>query len=318
MADKRMWGDKPYYSLDYYLKETFGRKLYKLSLNGGLTCPNRDGTLGLGGCIFCSSGGSGDFGASPFLSVSEQIEAGKELIYKKLPATLKTSSINSSEKEASFIAYFQAYTNTYGEISYLRKLFMEALDNKDIAVLSIATRPDCLGEEVLELLSECSAKKPLWVELGLQSIHEDTARFIRRGYTLPVFEKAVKDLNTVGAKIITHMILGLPGEDNLKVLASMKYLGNQPIQGIKLQLLHVLKDTDLAHITYKAMELDEYTDLLISCIENLPEDKVIHRLTGDGPKKLLLSPLWSGNKKLVLNYIHKEMKARDSWQGKSF
>jgi radical SAM protein (TIGR01212 family) len=194
---------------------------------------------------------------------------------------------------------------------------MEALNHKDIALLSIATRPDCLGVEVLELLAECAAKKPLWVELGLQTIHEDTARFIRRGYSLSVFEKAVRDLNALGAKIITHMILGLPGEDSSKVLTSMEYLAKQQIQGVKLQLLHVLKDTDLAHIPYNPLELEEYTDLLIACIENLPENMVIHRLTGDGPKKLLLSPLWSGNKKLVLNHIHKEMKARDSWQGKS-
>ena len=317
MSEKRMRGDKPYYSLDYYLKETFGRKIYKLSLNAGLTCPNRDGTLGLGGCIFCSSGGSGDFGASPLLSVTEQIEAGKALIYKKLPAAVKAAPVNSGENEASFIAYFQAYTNTYGEISYLRKTFMEALNHKDIALLSIATRPDCLGEEVLKLLAECAAKKPLWVELGLQTIHEDTAELIRRGYPLSVFEKAVEELNAIGAEIITHMILGLPGEDSSKVLASMDYLAKQPIRGIKLQLLHVLKDTDLAHIPYKAMELEDYTDLLIACIEKLPDSMVIHRLTGDGPKKLLISPLWSGNKKLVLNHIHKEMKARDSWQGKS-
>lgn len=314
MTEKKMWGDKPYYSLDYYLKETFGRKLYKISLNAGLTCPNRDGTLGTGGCIFCSAGGSGDFGASPALTISEQIEEAKGRVYQKLPESLKNPQGNLLP---SFIAYFQAYTNTYGDISYLRKIYHEALSNENTALLSIATRPDCLGGEVLDLLAECAGIKPLWVELGLQTSHEDTAELIGRGYSLPVFEKAVKDLNNIGAKVIVHMITGLPGENASKVLSSMDYIRSQPVHGIKLQLLHVLKDTPLAGMDYKALELEEYTDILISCIERLPQDMVIHRLTGDGPKKLLLAPLWSGNKKHVLNFIHKEMKARDSWQGKA-
>ncbi|SHO54094.1 TIGR01212 family radical SAM protein [Anaerocolumna xylanovorans] len=300
-----MWGDKPYYSLDYYLKETFGRKIYKISLNAGLTCPNRDGTLGVNGCIFCSEGGSGDFSSSPSLSITSQIEEAKNRVSGKLPAG-----------QTSFIAYFQAYTNTYGEISYLRKIFHEALSNEDIVLLSIATRPDCLGAEVLALLSECAKIKPLWVELGLQTIHEDTARLIRRGYSLSVFEKAVRDLNDIGAKVIVHMILGLPGESPSMMLSSMDYLGSQPVHGIKLQLLHVLRDTELAAMPYEALALEEYTDLLIACIERLPQNIVIHRLTGDGPKKLLLAPLWSSNKKLVLNFIRREMKVRDSWQGK--
>jgi radical SAM protein (TIGR01212 family) len=313
LSEKKMWGDKPYYSLDYYLKETFGRKIYKISLNAGLTCPNRDGTLGRNGCIFCSEGGSGDFSASPFLSITSQIEEAKKRVSAKLPAGQKSTS---QAGQASFIAYFQAYTNTYGEISYLRKIFYEALCNEDVALLSIATRPDCLGKEVLALLSECTRIKPLWVELGLQTIHEDTARLIRRGYPLSVFEKAVKDLNSIGAKVIVHMILGLPGESSSMVLSSMDYLGRQQVHGIKLQLLHVLKNTELAALPYKALTLEEYTDLLLACLERLPQNMAIHRLTGDGPKKLLLAPLWSRNKKLVLNFIRKEMKARDSWQGK--
>lgn len=313
MSEKKMWGDKPYYSLDYYLKETFGRKIYKISLNAGLTCPNRDGTLGMNGCIFCSEGGSGDFSASPSLSVTSQIEEAKGRVSAKLPAGQKSAD---EAGQASFIAYFQAYTNTYGEISYLRKIFYEAIYNEDIVLLSIATRPDCLGEEVLALLSECAGIKPLWVELGLQTIHEDTAKFIRRGYPLSVFEKAVRDLNNIGAKVIVHMILGLPGESPSRMLSSIDYLGGQQIHGVKLALLHVLKNTELAAIPYEALTLEEYTDLLLACIERLPQNIVIHRLTGDGPKKLLLAPLWSSNKKLVLNFIRKEMKVRDSWQGK--
>lgn len=313
MSEKKMWGDKPYYSLDYYLKETFGRKIYKISLNAGLTCPNRDGTLGMNGCIFCSEGGSGDFSASPSLSITSQIEEAKGRVSAKLPAGQKSAD---EAGQASFIAYFQAYTNTYGEISYLRKIFYEAIYNKDIVLLSIATRPDCLGEEVLALLSECARIKPLWVELGLQTIHEDTAKFIRRGYPLSVFEKAVRDLNNIGAKVIVHMILGLPGESPSRMLSSIDYLGGQQIHGVKLALLHVLKNTELAAIPYEALTLEEYTDLLLACIERLPQNIVIHRLTGDGPKKLLLAPLWSSNKKLVLNFIRKEMKVRDSWQGK--
>ncbi len=343
MSEKRMWGEKPYYSLDYYLKETYGRKLYKISLDAGLTCPNRDGTLGTNGCIFCSEGGSGDFSASSNLSITEQIEEAKERVYLKLPASqrpaklkLNTHKIDGQRPDdqgpvnhpanpnkethtgqGSFIAYFQAFTNTYGDISYLRKIYREALYHDDIAILSIATRPDCLGDEVLELLAECARIKPLWVELGLQTCHEETAELIHRGYTLPVFEKAVKDLNAIGAKIIVHMILGLPGENNEMILSSMDYLKSQPVHGIKLQLLHVLKNTALSLMPYRAMELEEYIDLLLACVERLPQDMVIHRLTGDGPKKLLLAPLWSGNKKLVLNTITKEMKARDTWQGKA-
>lgn len=315
MSEKRMWVEKPYYSLNYYLKETYGRKLYKISLDAGLTCPNRDGTLGTDGCIFCSEGGSGDFSASSKLSITDQIEEAKERVCQKLPAGQRSAEPYAGQ--ASFIAYFQAFTNTYGDISYLRKIYREALYHEDIAILSIATRPDCLGDEVLELLSECARIKPLWVELGLQTCHEETAELIHRGYTLPVFEKAVRDLNAIGAKVIVHMILGLPGENNEMILSSMEYLKSQPVHGIKLQLLHVLKNTALSQMPYRAMELKEYIDLLLACVERLPQDMVIHRLTGDGPKKLLLAPLWSGNKKLVLNTITKEMKARDTWQGKA-
>ena len=229
------WGEKRYYSLDYYLKKTYGEKLYKISLDGGMTCPNRDGTLGTHGCIFCSRGGSGDFAASRTLSVTEQIEAGKQQSAKKYTGS-------------SYIAYFQAYTNTYASLEYLETLYMEAITHPDIRILSIATRPDCLSEKILDLLENLNRIKPVWVELGLQTIHEESARYIRRGYKLPVFENAVSELRKRGIDVIVHTILCLPNETEQDILKTIEYLNHQDIQGIKLQLLHVLKDTDLADI----------------------------------------------------------------------
>lgn len=311
----RHWGDKPYYSLDYYLKQTYGRKLYKLSLNGGLTCPNRDGTLGTRGCIFCSGGGSGDFSASATLSITDQIEDAKKKVNPKWkPSKEITDSANS--QNGNYIAYFQAYTNTYGELSYLEKIYTEAIHHPDIAILSIATRPDCLNDEVLSLLARLNEIKPIWVELGLQTRHEDTAKFIRRGYSLPIFETAVANLQARNITTLVHLILGLPGESTSDILETVSYVASMPVQGVKLQLLHILKDTDLAAYNFKTLTMEEYVDLLINCIEILPYDMVIHRLTGDGPKNLLLAPLWSGNKKAVLNLIHKELKKRETWQGK--
>ena len=303
------WNQKPYHSLDYMLRERFGEKIYKVSLDGGMTCPNRDGTLGNKGCIFCSAGGSGDFAGDRRLSVTEQIEQQKQLLSKKRPA-------------GKYIAYFQAYTNTYAPVSYLRRIFSEALAHPDIVGLSIGTRPDCLGDDVLSLLSELNRQKPVWVELGLQTIHEKTAHYIRRGYQLNCFEDAVKNLRQISIEVIVHTILWLPGETQEYILQKIDYLNRLDIQGIKLQLLHVLRGTDLALDYEKGLfevySMEEYLDLLISCLEHLRPDLVIHRITGDGPKKLLIAPVWSSNKRTVLNTLHKEMKERNTWQGKLY
>lgn len=301
------WGEKRYYSLDYYLKQTYGEKLYKLPLNGGMTCPNRDGTLGSRGCIFCSSGGSGDFAPDASLSISGQIARGKSLLDRKY-------------KGSAYIAYFQAYTNTYAPLNHLQKIFTEAAAHPDIRILSIATRPDCLGKDILELLSVLNQKKPVWIELGLQTIHEESAQFIRRGYSLPVFEKAVAALRALGIQVIVHTILGLPGEDAGMVLETMRYLNHMDIQGVKLQLLHILKHTDLADFyrlhPFHVLSMEEYFSLLGRCINGLRPDIVIHRLTGDGPKSLLIEPSWSGHKRLVLNQMQSYFKQHDIWQGK--
>jgi radical SAM protein (TIGR01212 family) len=306
-----MWGNKRYHSLDYELKQQYGHKIYKLSLNGGMSCPNRDGTIDTRGCIFCSEGGSGDFAASSLLSVTEQIDEAKNRIISKV----------MTKDQLQYIAYFQAYTNTHAPVAYLRRIFTEAIMQPDVVILSIATRPDCLGDQVLSLSGELNRIKPVWIELGLQTIHEKTAAFIRRGYPLSVFEGAVKNLNRLGIPVIVHTILGLPTETKHDMLLTMEYLGKLPIQGIKLQLLHILKGTDLGLLYEKGcinntLSMEEYIDIVIACLEHLPKDVVIHRITGDGPKKLLLAPLWSGNKKLVLNSIHKQLEERDTWQGK--
>lgn len=285
-----------YYSLNKYLRDTFGDKIYKLSLNAGFTCPNRDGKLGTKGCIFCSAGGSGDFAESSSLSITQQIERGKERVAKKI-------------KSGKYIAYFQAYTNTYAPVEILKSKYMEAVNHKDIVALSVATRPDCLGGDVLKLLDEINKIKPVFVELGLQTIHERTARYIRRGYTLDVYDKAVSDLKKIGVNTVVHLILGLPGETKQDMLDSVKYVCESGIDGIKLQLLHVLKNTDLekdyAQGKFKTLEMDEYLDILKSCVDIIPDNIVIHRLTGDGAKKDLISPLWSADKKKVLNAINK-------------
>lgn len=309
MVDFMKWLEKPYHSLDYMLKERFGEKVYKLTLNGGMSCPNRDGKLGTGGCIFCSAGGSGDFAGDPAQSIDQQIAQQKELICKKRPVN-------------TFIAYFQAYTNTYAPVEYLRALFTQALSHPEVAALSIGTRPDCLGEDVLDLLSQLNRIKPVWVELGLQTIHPATARYIRRGYPLSCFEEAVKNLHARDLDIIVHTILGLPGETTEQMLQTISFLNHQPIQGIKIQLLHVLKGTDLAddYLAGKFCVLSQeaYVDLVISCLEHLSPDIVVHRITGDGPRDLLIAPLWSSAKRTVLNEIHHQMKERNTWQGKYY
>ena len=303
------WGDKRYYSLDYYLKNTFGEKVYRLSLNGGMTCPNRDGTLGTCGCIFCSAGGSGDFAAAPTLSVTAQIEQAKERVAAK----------SNCRK---YIAYFQAYTNTYAPVDYLRKIFTEAISHPDIVALSIATRCDCLSDEILDLLEELNYQKPVWIELGLQTIHDDTLRRIRSGFTLSQYESAVLTLRSRNITVITHLILGLPGETKEMMLASVTHIAKLPIQGVKLHLLHVLKGTELGRqyeaTPFPLFSLEEYCDFVAECIALLPPKMVIHRLTGDGPRKLLLAPLWSTDKKRVLNTIQKSLRERNLWQGKFF
>ena len=307
------WNGKPYYSLDYYLKETFGTKVYKLALDGGMTCPNRDGTIGTGGCIFCSEGCSGDFAAKRNVSVRAQVESAKQRVSAKMSAS------------GPYIAYFQSYTNTHAPLSYLEQLFSEAISLPEICALSIGTRPDCLPDETIELLAQLNKTKPVWVELGLQTIHEKTAEYIRRGYELSVFEDAFHRLKAAGLSVIVHVILGLPGESNEEILDTIRYLSalnhdGKRIDGIKLQLLHVLKGTDLNDIylsgAFQTMELDEYLELVSDCLKILPQDIVIHRVSGDGPKSILTAPLWSGNKRMVLNSMTKYFKEHEVWQGK--
>jgi len=302
------WNGKPYHSLDFYLKETFGKKVYKLALDGGMTCPNRDGRLGTGGCIFCSEGGSGDFAARRTLSVREQVDQAKARVAKKIDV-----------ETGSFIAYFQSYTNTYAPLPYLESLFSEAIALPEICALSIGTRPDCLPDETVALLSELNEKKPVWVELGLQTIHEKTAEFIRRGYRLPVFEDAYQRLKEAGLTVIVHVILGLPGETKEDMLDTVRYLARLRVDGVKLQLLHVLKGTDLDTLyqagAFQTLELSQYLEIVGDCLKLLPPETVIHRLSGDGPKSLLTAPLWSGNKRLVLNSLAKYLKEEGIWQG---
>lgn len=285
-----------YYSFNQYLKDTFGCKVYKISINAGFTCPNRDGTLGTRGCIFCSRGGSGDFAESSSLSVTEQIESRKQRVSKKI-------------KSGKYIAYFQAFTNTYAPVEVLAEKYCEAINHPDIVGISIATRPDCLGEEVLTLLSEINKIKPVFVELGLQTIHEKTAEYIRRGYPLSVYDNAVKALKAAGINTVVHLIIGLPNESREEMLESVEYACKSGADGIKLQLLHILKGTDLADDylsgKFETLSMEEYLSIIKDCVEIIPKNVVIHRLTGDGPKKDLIAPLWSADKKSVLNALNK-------------
>ena len=306
------WLGKPYYSLDAFCKNTYGEKLYKIALNAGLTCPNRDGTLDTGGCIFCHAGGSGDFAVdmAAVPTIPAQLAAGRKLFREK-----KTGN--------HFIAYFQAYTNTYGPVPYLRTIYEDALTEESVRGISIATRPDCLEEEILTLLVDIKRKFPdkfVWIELGLQTIHERTARFIRRGYDLPCFDNAVRMLHAASIPVIVHLIIGLPGESEQDVLATIDYLNHTGIWGVKLQLLHVLKGTGLETLfqngTLSVLSKEAYLDILLHCLEHLSPETVVHRLTGDGAKELLLAPLWSLRKKEVLNSLHHEMKIRRTFQGR--
>lgn len=288
-----------YLSFNKYLKDKFGQKVYKISLDGGFTCPNRDGKTGTRGCIFCSKGGSGDFAESRKMSITEQIENGKKKVEKKI-------------KSGKYIAYFQAFTNTYAPVETLRQKYEEAINRPDIVALSIATRPDCLGDDVLRLLDEMNKIKPVFVELGLQTIHQKSAKYIRRGYDLSVYDKAVRDLKKIGVDIVVHVILGLPNESENDMLETVKYVCESGANGIKLQLLHVIDGTDLAKDYekgfFKTLEFDKYVNLIVKCVKIIPKDIVIHRLTGDGAKKDLIAPLWSADKKRVLNAINKALR----------
>ena len=309
----RLWDQRPYHTLSYYLKKQFKTRVYKLSLDGGMTCPNRDGTLGTGGCIFCSKGGSGDFAEScrSYPDIAGQIEAARKRIERKAPS-------------GPYIAYFQSFTNTYAPLPYLSDLFSRTLDHPQVAALSIGTRPDCLEDEKIRLLAELNRKKPVWVELGLQTIHPNTAALIRRGYPLSCFADTAARLKEAGLTVIVHLILGLPGESREQMLSSVDYTAHflPALDGIKLQLLHVLKGTDLAAMYEKdpfpLFSMEEYADFIVTCIEHLPPSMTVHRITGDGPRSLLIAPEWSLHKRQVLNTIDRRFRERNTFQGAKF
>ena len=293
-------------TLSDYCKEKFGTKVYRLSLSTGCSCPNRDGRAGRGGCSFCSEGGSGEF-ATKVKSIEEQIEEAKDRVKSKFPKDIK-------EEDKKYIAYFQSFTNTYGDVDRLGGIFKTAILRDEIAALSIGTRPDCLEDDMLDLLDELNKIKPVWIELGLQTIHEDSAKAFNRGYSLPVFNKAYMELKKRNIEVIVHVILGLPGETDKDMYETVRYLANlsPKLDGIKLHLLHILKNTRLEREyrekPFKILSLDEYTEILINCLRILPESVVIHRMTGDGDKRLLVEPLWSADKKKVLNTINKAIR----------
>lgn len=290
--------------LSDYCKEKFGTKVYRLALSSGATCPNRDGKVGVGGCSFCSEKGSGEF-AIDVMDLDLQIERAKVLISKKFP-----NSINAADRK--YIAYFQSFSNTYGDTKRLIGLFERAINKDEVVALSVATRPDCFSEEMLNSLERLNKIKPVWIELGLQTINENTARAFNRGYTLDVFEKTYDELKKRNFEVIVHMILGLPGESEEDMYATVKYLSKKNIDGIKIHGLHILKGTRLASEyekhPFKIMSLEEYTRVLINCLKLLPKNTVVHRMTGDGDKKILIEPQWSADKKRVLNYINKKIK----------
>lgn len=303
---RRNGNSNPMLTANAYYRSRFGGKVYRVSLNGGMTCPNRDGTLDTRGCIFCSRGGSGEFAASASLSVTEQLAIAKQKVAAKLP--------KQKQDFAGYLAYFQAFTNTYAPVSYLKTIFEEALADPEVVGMSVATRPDCLSAECISLLSELNRTKPVYVELGLQTIHEASASFIRRGYPLSVYDDAVNRLHAAAIPVITHVILGLPKETEEDMIATVRHVISGKVHGIKLQLLHILEDTDLADYyrtaspsEFACMSVDFYTELLGKLLPLIPEDTVIYRLTGDGPKRSLLAPLWSGDKKFVLNTIRQHL-----------
>lgn len=287
------------------MQKRFGKKIYRLSLDGGMTCPNRDGTLGTRGCIFCGEKGGGEFAECRHQSVTKQI----------------TASIEHAGKKAvgrGYVAYFQSFTNTYAPLEKLKELFLPAINDDRIDALSVATRPDCLPDDVLSFIGELALIKPVWIELGLQTVHESTAKYIRRGYMLDVYDRAVKNIKNVGAEVVTHIILGLPFETPEMMIESARYAGAVS-DGIKLHLLHVLQGSDLydeyKNGVFDVLSLAEYADILIECIKNIPAETVLHRITGDGDKRILEAPMWSADKKRVMGYLQKRFADCDLLQG---
>ncbi len=304
-----MWNEKKYHSLDYEMKKVFGEKTIKLIIDGGFTCPNRDGTAGDRGCIFCSERGSGDFSSERYKTIEQQIEEQKQIMSRKW-------------KSSTYIAYFQNYTNTYDSVENLRKKFYEALDCENIKGLAIATRPDCIDDQVLELLSELNSKTFLWIELGLQSSDDKTAEFLRRGYKTQQFKETCLQLKNKNIRTVVHMIMGLPGETKTDMLNTVRYVAELNLWGVKIHMLHILKGTDLAdyymHTPFHMLTLEEYVDVVCDSLELLSEETVVHRLTGDGKKSDLIEPLWTLHKLKVLSDIDKILKIRESYQGKKF
>jgi uncharacterized protein len=304
----KTWDNKRYHTLNYFLRKKFRDKVFKISLDAGFTCPNRDGRLSTGGCIFCSPRGSGDFAGSS-CDLVQQFEEVKEMMSKKW-------------KDGRYIAYFQAYTNTYADVNILREKYYSVLNLEGVVGIAIATRPDCLSAEILDLLEEISKEKYIWVELGLQTIHQNTAEIINRGYTLDTYIKAVQELKRRNIDVVTHVILGLPGESKEEMLQTVEFVANTGTQGIKLHLLHLVKDTRLVHLYEKGqlrvMDMDEYVELVVDCLEKIPEDMVIHRITGDGPRETLIEPKWSLKKWEVINAIEHLMMDRVTWQGRKY
>ncbi|AYE34398.1 TIGR01212 family radical SAM protein [Clostridium septicum] len=305
----KTWNGKRYHSLNYYLRNKFGEKVYKISLDGGFTCPNRDGRVGRGGCTFCSASGSGDYAGSRALSINKQFEDRKEMMEKKW-------------KDGKYIAYFQAYTNTYAPVDILRKKYEEALKQKGVVALSIATRPDCIDDEIADLLEEISKKTYLWVELGLQTINDNTAKNFNRGYDLKIFDESLKKLKDRNIEVVVHTIFGLPGESKEDMLKTVDYVAHSGVQGIKFHLLHLMEGTKMVE-QYKSGELklmaqEDYIDTICKAVTIIPEEMVVHRLTGDAPRELLIGPMWSLKKWEVLNAIDKALEDNDLWQGKNY
>lgn len=306
---QKTWGDKRYNSLNYFLREKFGEKVFKIALDAGFSCPNRDGTISSGGCLFCSERGSGDFAGDREFSITNQFEDIQNMMSKKW-------------KTGKYIAYFQAYTNTYGSIEVLREKYEEAVSQDGVVAMAIATRPDCLGQQVLDLIEEYSHKVYTWIELGLQTCNEESANIINRGYKLLKFEEALKDLNKRNIDVVVHTIFGLPGESKEDMLKTIDYVASKDIKGIKMHLLHLLENTPMAELyekgNLKFLEKEEYIDIICKSITMLPPNMVIHRLTGDAPRELLIGPMWSLKKWEVLNGIDNKLKELDIHQGVNF
>lgn len=306
---QKTWGDKKYHSLNYFLREKFGDKVFKIALDAGFSCPNRDGTISSGGCLFCSARGSGDFGGDRRFSITSQFEDIVNMMSKKW-------------KSGKYIAYFQAYSNTYASIEVLRQKYEEAISQEGVVAMAIATRPDCLDDAVLDLIEEYSHRVYTWVELGLQTCNDESARIINRGYKLSKFEESLKELNKRNIDVVVHTIFGLPGESSADMLKTIDYVAHKDIKGIKMHLLYLVENTPMVELyndeKLKFLEKDEYIDLITRSISMLPPNMVIHRLTGDAPRELLIGPMWSLKKWEVLNAIDSKLKEMDLYQGKNY